>query len=323
MGKRDIETRVKEPAFILKGLLKYFKLRFFGDSEPFGCSLAPTVRCNLKCPNCYEQYNRAKLWHSKQKEMSKEKMEKLVEELAQRGIRHCTITDGEPLLDRRSIEKCEVIIKRFWVNYLVTNGTKELPDFKVLYILSLDGPPKVHDLMRGDGVFKMIKKNIKSSPNDFINALCTVDTRNREHIEDTIITAQELGLRGIMFNWKNPLSLDDPTWVSYPKRNMDIDEILGLRDSYGEFICNTEIELDHLRTPDWGDICPHQFVISYDAYGNEKKPCIFGKLADCYRCGCHVFPALVEAVEHGRPSVEFRLILDFISRYWVNLEPLH
>jgi sulfatase maturation enzyme AslB (radical SAM superfamily) len=319
MSKRGPGHRLKEPAFIVKGLLRYFKMRFFSDLEPFGCSLAPTIRCNLKCPNCYEQYRRAGRFHKKKGELTVEKMEALVTELAQKGIRHCTITDGEPLIDRESLEKVEVIIDRFWVNYLVTNGTHEFPDYKVMYILSLDGPPKVHDSMRGQGVFDSIKKNVKSSPSDFIYALCTIDKQNREHIEDTVLTAQDLGLRGIMFNWKNPLSLEDPTWVPFSDRNMDIDEILGLRSSYGDFICNTEVELDHLRDPNWGDICPHDFIISIDAFGNRKRPCIFGSRADCYRCGCHVFPALLETVKYGRPSIEFRLILDYISNFWVDL----
>ena len=273
------------------------------------------------CSHCYEGPNRERAKKAGSKELSVEQMEALAEALAKKGIRHCTITDGEPLIDARSIEKVEVIVKRFWVNYLVTNGTMELPDLEVMYIVSLDGPPKVHDALRGDGVFTRLKRNVRSSPNDLIFGLCTLDMNNRDHLEDVVRTAEDLGLRGIMFNWKNPLSEHDPTWVPYLQRNMDIDAILSLKGSYGDMICNTELELGHLRTPEWGSICPHNFVISYDAFGNLKEPCIFGDLADCSRCGCHVFPALVEAVMNGRPSIEFRLILEFISKFWVDLSP--
>jgi MoaA/NifB/PqqE/SkfB family radical SAM enzyme len=320
MDKRPQGPKVKEPLVIVKGLIEYLKMRFLSEYRPFGCSLAPTIRCNLRCPNCYEQLNRSHLGHGKE-ELSVQEMVYLADNLVQKGIHHCTITDGEPLIDRASLEKVEVIINRFWVNYLVTNGTMELPDLPLLFVISLDGPEKVHDSMRGGGVLSRIRKNIKSSPSDLVYGLCTLDTQNRPYIEETIMTAQDLGLRGLMFNWKNPLSEKDPTWVPFPERNKDIDEILGLKESYGDIVCNTRYELDHLRQPGWGRICPHELVLSYDAFGEQKRPCIFGEMADCSRCGCHVFPALLEAVKKGTPSIEFRLIFDFISRYWMNISP--
>jgi len=123
-------------------------------------------------------------------------------------------------------------------------------------------------------------------------------------------------VKGIMFNWHNPLEAEDPLWVPFDQRNQDIDIILGIRAKTAGFIVNTEWELDVLRNPAWGRDCPAHWIASYDAAGRLKKPCIFGDPAMCARCGCHVFPALREAV-NGRPSVEAHLMLNFVKTWWL------
>ena len=57
----------------------------------------------------------------------------------------------------------------------------------------------MHDHLRGEGVFEKLQKNVKKSPTDNIYGLCTLNSLNREHISDTISTAEDLGLKGIMF----------------------------------------------------------------------------------------------------------------------------
>ncbi len=292
--------------------MEYCKLRFLDSRKPIGCSLAPTIQCNLDCKHCYEKGNRA----SGKDELSLEAMDRLAERLSKKGMKHCTLTDGEPLISRESMEKCEAIIKHFWMNYIVTNGTKEFVDFPVSYILSLDGPPSVHDGIRGQGVFDAIKRNLKKSPTDNIYGLCTLNTLNQDSIRETVETAGELGLRGIMFNWHTPSRADDPLWVDYPARNRNIDELLAIIDHSPGFIYNTRYELDILRNPDWSRTCQAYLVLSYDAFGELKEPCIFGKGAICNKCGCHVYPALRESVMNGSRTVQYRMALDYVERFW-------
>jgi hypothetical protein len=293
-------------------LQRLARLSLFGDKRPFGCSLAATGRCNLKCIHCYERRRRKE----KVGELSLEGMRELCEVLFDKGMRHCTITDGEPLLDRASIEKCGAIVDAFWATYIVTNGTKELPDFSATYIVSLDGPRKIHDTLRGAGVFDSIKRNTMRAPHDDLYALCTLNSLNRLYIRDTVNAARNLGVKGIMFNWYNPLKAEDPLWVPFPQRNQDIDIILGIRDELGGFVLNTAWELDILRSPKWAKDCPAQWIVSHDAAGRVKKPCIFQDPKMCGRCGCHVFLALKEAVR-GRPSIEARLMLNFVKKWWL------
>jgi hypothetical protein len=288
------------------------RLNLAGDRRPFGCSLAVTGRCNLKCPHCYERTRRT----DNAPELSLEGMTMLCERLFNKGMKHCTITDGEPFLERTSVEKCETIVDAFWATYIVTNGTKEFPDLPATYIVSLDGPGKVHDNLRGPGVFDALRKNIKRAPHDDLYALCTLNTLNRPHLEETVETARALGLKGIMFNWHNPLEEEDPLWVPFSDRNRDINIVLGLAESSDGFVLNTRWELDLLRTPGWTGHCPSGWIESYDAAGRRKLPCIFADPRMCSRCGCHVFPALSQAVR-GRPSIEAHLMLNFVKKWYL------
>jgi hypothetical protein len=293
-------------------LQRLARLNLSRDRRPFGCSLAATGRCNLKCRHCYERRHRA----GNAPELGLEDMTVLCERLFDQGMKHCTITDGEPFLDRSSIEKCGAIVDSFWATYIVTNGTKEFPDLPATCIVSLDGPGRVHDMLRGDGVFDALKRNVKKAPHDDIYALCTLNTLNRTCLQETVEDARGLGVKGIMFNWHNPLEAEDPLWVPFARRNQDIDIILGMREKTGRFVVNTGWELDVLRNPTWGRDCPAHWILSLDASGREKKPCIFEDPNMCERCGCHVFPALREAVK-GRPSVEAHLMLNFVKTWWL------
>ena len=299
--------------YLAYGGLEYAKLRLSGMQRTIGCSLAPTSECNLKCKHCYEMNNR----NSGKKDVSLEEFDGLAEKLAGHGMKHCTLTDGEPLISRQSIEKCESAIGHFWMTYIVTNGTREFPDFPVFYVMSLDGPPKVHDSIRGGGVFEQVNENIKKAPLDKIWGLCTLNTINHEHIEETVETARGLGLRGLMFNWHTPSSLDDPLWPDERTRGRNIDQIIELKANDDGFIYNESHVLEVMRTSDWTGDCPSDLVPSYDASGELKEPCIFGQGVICERCGCHVYPALKAAIMERKATGQFRMAMDFADMYWV------
>jgi hypothetical protein len=120
-----------------------------------------------------------------------------------------------------------------------------------------------------------------------------------------------------MFNWYNPSGPDDRLWLDYNERNRDIDLLLSFIDKDPGFIYNSPFELEVLRTPDWTATCPAHWVPSYDAFGDLKKPCIFGERAICEKCGCHVFPSILESVANGSITPQFRLILDYVDGNWM------
>ncbi|MFQ6134957.1 MAG: hypothetical protein ACE5KU_03980, partial [Nitrososphaerales archaeon] len=126
--------------------------------------------------------------------------------------------------------------------------------------------------------------------------------------------AIDLGMIGIVFNWHTPFTEDDPLWLNYEERNRNIDTILGLSDKHNDFIWNTPEELEILRSSEWTQRCPNWFVISVDASGRRKQPCVFGG-AVCEKCGCHVFPSLLATLGRTKQGMLMRLANAYWSRH--------
>lgn len=287
------------------------------DKKPFACSLAPTLACNLACSFCYTASPRAvakgyKAQQLRQQELTFEAFKQLCLTLRKRGIRHATLTDGEPLLTEQSREKCRLAAEIFDQTWIVTNGTFGFPRFKnTLYIVSLDGNEETHDHIRGKGVFAKIRQNISSAgtPTDcYCNT--TLSKLNHVKIQSIVETAMNLGANGVCFAWSTPMSPKDVLHLSHEERQKDIDEIQRLkRLFYGDYILNTDEELDLMRTNQWSKRCPTWFVESYDAYGNRKPTCIFGEATSfmCENCGCNIYPSILTILERRKAALISRL----------------
>jgi MoaA/NifB/PqqE/SkfB family radical SAM enzyme len=289
------------------------------DRKPFACSLAPTLACNLACSFCYTASPRAvakgqKTGQLRQEELTVGAFKELCLSLRKRGIRHATLTDGEPLLTERSREKCQLAAEIFDQTWIVTNGTFGFPRFRnTLYIVSLDGDEETHDLIRGKGVFAKIRQNISSGGNP-AHCYCntTLNRLNHAQIQCIVEAAKNLGANGICFAWSTPMSPKDVLHLSHEERQKDIDEIQRLkRLFYGDYILNSDEELELMRTNQWSNRCPTWFVESYDAYGNRKPTCVFGKATSfmCEHCGCNIYPSILTILERRKAALISKLAL--------------
>ena len=100
--------------------------------KPIGLSVDTTYRCNLKCKHCYFRKQKHK------NELSVEEWLPILREWHKKGVIHCTWVGGEPLLRKELIEKGKEI---FPFNWVITNGTISIPDWKdVTFFVSIDGP---------------------------------------------------------------------------------------------------------------------------------------------------------------------------------------
>lgn len=290
------------------------------DRKPFACSLAPTLACNLACSFCYTasprafatgQSNSNNNTRQSRQELNVDSFRELCLILRKRGIRHATMTDGEPLLTKESREKCKVATDIFDQTWIVTNGTFGFPRFRnTLFIVSLDGDEETHDYIRGKGVFAKIKENISSAiPLDWY-CNTTLSRLNHTKIQSIVKAAKKLGACGISFAWSTPLSPKDKLYLSHIERQKDIEEIQRLkRLFYDDYILNSDKELELMRTNQWSSRCPTWFVESYDAYGNRKPTCVFGKATPfmCENCGCNIYPSILTILEQRKAALISKL----------------
>ena len=120
-----------------------------------------TNYCNLECKHCYMNANQIE----KGNKLSFEKAIQIIQEFSEIGGRRIALTGGEPLLHDKFLEifnfivdngiKIELETNGFFLNKnLVKNLSKHRENIRYVQI-SLDGPEKIHDMIRGlKGSFK-------------------------------------------------------------------------------------------------------------------------------------------------------------------------
>jgi len=267
-----------------------------GERTPFYGSADITNYCNLHCSHCYWWMSR----NSSMQELSLEGWKHVIDEIFKKrfNVTHVYLLGGEPYLRPDVVElfsnemyrKCTVI----------TNGTMPIKFFKgiVLYIISVDGPKEVHDMIRGK-TYDKIKSNVKEFTSTYgkkgkgfyTTVNMTINTLNYKHVKGMVDEWIDL-VEGLVFQFYTPFSENDPLWLPFgDERNAVIDELIGLKKEYPTFILNTIQQLNTSRRP-WGVKCPNWMCVAVDAFGRIKSPCSMGS-ADpnmpqpiCERCGC-------------------------------------
>jgi radical SAM protein with 4Fe4S-binding SPASM domain len=139
--------------------LKFFKkilttnLGFF---DPYELNFAITYKCNSRCTIC-------NIWKEKsENELSLKEIEKIVEKID--FVHWVRLTGGEPFLRKDYIEIVKIFKKNLPNLFMLTTPTNGLLsdlifekvkealgffDKRYVITVSLDGPPKIHDKIRG------------------------------------------------------------------------------------------------------------------------------------------------------------------------------
>jgi MoaA/NifB/PqqE/SkfB family radical SAM enzyme len=290
---------------LVKGgrILSRFLLMFAPFPKNTFCSIDVTSKCNLRCKHCYFfSYDQ-----EKQKELTDEEWLARIKTMQEgpRPFYSCTWVGGEPLLRKGLIEKGRHYFK---ANRVVTNGTLPLPDWPdVEFHISVDGTEKLHDAIRGDGVYRKIKKTI-SDPNVAnlkVAIACCLHRDNAHCIEDLLKEWKEVPhVRHILFDFFTPIKgVKEDLWLNFKERDDVLNKLKELKnEKYGSFIGGPAQTFKLMNSQNKHKAVGANCVFvnhgtAFDSYGNIKKPCVIGSKADCERCGC-IVPFSVKAWKH-------------------------
>jgi Fe-coproporphyrin III synthase len=147
--------------------------------------------------------NQGREFHAADLERHRESMRNL-------GVKHVVLTGGEPLLNRELDAICGFFRDLGIRLTLLTTGLLLQKKAEIVargfddIIISIDGPPDVHNRIRGvTGAFQMIRKGVievrARRPRIPISGRTTVQKLNHTHLRATVSAARSLGLDSISF----------------------------------------------------------------------------------------------------------------------------
>ena len=293
--------------------------------------LSPHSRCNCRCVMC-------DIWKATDsQEMTAEDLERHVRSIEQLGVEWAVFTGGEPLMHSDLFRLCRILRERGIRVSLLTTGlllarhaaavAENVDDV----IVSLDGPPEIHDQIRRiPGAFGMLEDGVRDlreiRPDFPVIARSTVQKMNCRNLRATVAAARALGLNGISFLAADLTStaFNRPDgWA--PERTAAVAltaedlmlleseiEAMILSNEYRKFVVESPDKLrkilDHFRGCAIAPLCNAPWVSAVVEADGTVRPCFF-----------HPPVGRVDAnntlldVINGERAVAFRAALDVES----------
>lgn len=242
---RDKTTR-RGLANVVRGIAEYGVTKPQKLHAPFLVVWNYTKACNLRCAHCYAEAGKFA-----PDELTTEERKKVVDQVYDAGVVALSFSGGEPLVCKDLLEVAEYASKKGLYISLATNGTlitkdvaKKLRESGVRYVeVSLDGPPEVHNAIRGMDCFEKTVEGLRNCLETEGIMTCiamTVMKTNKEYIPYMVEFAKEIGVdRFIAFNFiptgsgKGAIDLDLSA--------MEREEIL--RFLYGKLVEDKSLEI--------------------------------------------------------------------------------
>jgi len=227
--RRSIKKAREFPVYAVRAALMRargsvsYRLGRGWSTPPETVSLLPSYACNLRCAMCGQWgEGGSSVYYTPEilsRRLSLSDIEAVVADLSRRKILPPAITlfGGEPLLYKDIIGAVSLIKGAGLRVNIITNGTllsRHAADLVAAgldeIIFSLDGPPAVHDRVRGrDGVFEEARagfallaeeKKKAGKKHPIVNVNSTIFDFNYRHLAETVETARGLGARDVTFH---------------------------------------------------------------------------------------------------------------------------
>ncbi len=248
-----------------------------GRPKPLLAGFKLTHKCNLQCDHC-------PFWKKEGPHITYAEAEDVLLRLHKEGVRILIFEGGEPLL-WTGIEQLTAKAKQlFFTVGITTNGTLDLcradPD---LYFISIDGPQKIHDQIRGKS-FDRIMGHIGKHKKHNIIANITISSRNQDHILD-LVQFLEGRIKGSTIQFFYPFPGVEELSVAPQKREALLDSLIGLKKK-GYHLLDSYHCLERMKDNSWK--CYDFLIASADPDGYIYHGCYLkNRIKDiyCAKCG--------------------------------------
>src|SRR5580693_7974680 len=166
--------------------------------------LYPHNRCNCRCVMC-------DIWKTDTvQEISAAELERHGEDIARLSVQWVVFSGGEPLMHSDLFRLCRFLRKRnirttlLSTGLLIERNASQIVDCIDDVIVSLDGPPEIHDAIRRvPRAFDLLAAGVSAlhrrKPDLAVSARSTVQSQNCAHLRATVDAARDIGLRSISF----------------------------------------------------------------------------------------------------------------------------
>lgn len=264
------------------------------------------TQCNCRCIMC-------DIWKRQTGvALSAADLERHRDSLRALGVRRVVLTGGEPLLNRELEAICDLLHGLGIRVTLLTTGLLLAAKASLVasnideVILSLDGPPQVHDAIRRiPRAFQTLSLGVNAvrelRPGLSITCRTTVQKRNHDHLRATVTTAHSLALDGISFlaadvwsaafNHEAPLSPDRQDSIALDRAELlaldaEIEALIATChvDIQSRFIAESEVKLRRIatrfrerldNTPPAAPVCNAPWVSAVMEANGALRPCFF------------------------------------------------
>jgi Fe-coproporphyrin III synthase len=164
----------------------------------------PHAGCNHRCVSC-------DIWKDKsRRELSATDVARWADEWAALGVKEVILTGGEALMHTDLFGLADPIRAKGIELTLLSTGillkkhAARVAEYFDAVVVSLDGPPEVHDeVRRVPRAYALLAAGIGAvravDPTFRFQAKCTVHRYNFRHLPETVRTAQQLGMNSLSF----------------------------------------------------------------------------------------------------------------------------
>ncbi len=282
--------------------LWFIKTRFLGQNKPLQTVLFITNECNLECRHCCV--------YSKDHIISKpyDQIKEELEYSYNLGSRFVDFEGGEPFLWKYkdlTINDLTILAKKigFFSTTITTNAQLPIIDSKADSIwISLDGIGKFHDMIRGEGAFVKLEKNVSESNHPNLHTNMVINNLNYSNLEETIQWVKNNPkLKSIALNFHTPFPGTESLTIPVDQRNNIIDQIIKMKRS-GFPIMNSISGLKYMKKDISNKYCHLSNFIHPD--GTKRGECEGKTLNLCASCG-FCMSGEMRAVMNFKPDTLF------------------